>query len=202
MHRPFVPTPDWLESNKEVMCPLVDNRSEIELILCCFRALYESFQDLTERQVTELTALILVLGVDNLTRELVSETDLEPGMFWYQRHLRFYGVYPTIEGRVVGWVRKNLPKNAPFWSKSEDWWKLFVTDSVRYQEVLKRVRYSFAQHLFKIPVTGQWGEYSRTVCKLFQTKGPQTLLLPWKTGELDGFTYKLLVKIWKRRERR
>lgn len=210
MDEPFVPVPEWLDPSKEVKEPfrLFPLPSSLEFLLGCFNVLYSL--GMTDKQVAELTSLFIILSESQRLHVPLTEQKASTmgSPEWFLVRSRFYQVFRTLEEQVRSWVEEHLPRtdgsssvSQRFWSEDERWVEFFLKQEKElkiFKQILETTRIRFAQHCFKIPVTGVWDGVSVAACKKFQTHLPK-VVIPWKKGNLNGFTYKILAQAWKRR---
>ena len=221
MHRPFTPVPLWLNPSKEVepnarldfgikKFEVTTLQQTLAFQLLCFEALYRL--GLTDRQTTELTALILLLHQKGgkvakvpMTEESVRVwKEGHPGEepFWCRDGFRLCWVFSTVQEFFEVWMALHLPKNGKFWREEESWALPFLNGKEAtlslYKRLTERLRILFAQHVLEVVPAGVWSKESVLACKAFQEAYPKTLM-PWKGGLLDGFTYRTLARHWRAR---
>jgi hypothetical protein len=225
MLRPFTPVPRWLDISLETSERHVYTKTpsytrylpELELALefqlLCFESLYRL--GLTDRQAAEVTALVILLHkrYGHVTLVPITEEGVEkwkrenPGKIgprWFREGSRFFWAFDTLDEFFQAWMELHLPKSCKhsgvgqrFWAGLDDWPLIFVGgDRVELDKVTERLRILFAQHCLRVPVTGWWDTTTLLACKRFQMTYPK-VMMPWKTGVLDGFTYKALARMWK-----
>jgi hypothetical protein len=210
MHRLFVPVPDWLDQSKELKAvkscypPPHSN----EFLLETFLSLYQL--GLTDRQVVELTTLFIVLAEQDLFYVEPTKPKAEKlGSFsWYRKGSKFCLSCFSLTELINEWVKDNLSKDntrscvsQTFWGGAETWLLFFIRSGTEKQfiKLVERTKIRFAQHCLNVPMTGVWDSRSIEACKNFQGELPK-VLIPWKNGGLDGFTYKILARGWKKRK--
>lgn len=221
MHRPFTPVPLWLNPSKEVepnarldfgikKFGVTTLQQTLAFQLLCFEALYRL--GLTDRQTTELTALILLLHQKGgkvakvpMTEESVRVwKEGHPGEepFWCRDGFRLCWVFSTVQEFFEVWMALHLPKNGKFWREEESWALPFLNGKEAtlslYKRLTERLRILFAQHVLEVVPAGVWSKESVLAGKAFQEAYPKTLM-PWKGGLLDGFTYRTLARHWRAR---
>jgi len=219
MHRPFAPIPLWLNPSRGVepnalldfgikKFGMTTLQQTLAFQLLCFEALYRL--GLTDRQTTELTALILLLHQKGgkvarvpMTEESVRVwKEAHPGEvpFWCRDGFRFCWAFSTVQEFFEVWMTLRLPKNGKFWRGEKSWVLPFLDEKEvalnLYKRLTERLRILFAQHVLGVVPAGVWSKESILACKAFQEAYPKTLM-PWKTGLLDGFTYRTLAMHWR-----
>jgi hypothetical protein len=205
MHRPFTPVPSWLDSERRgIEDPLLfPSPGSLEFLLISFEALYGL--GMSDRQVVELTALLICLSKDNKFHIPLNE-NTSFSTNWYLNGSRFFLCCSNLGEKVQRWVEANLPKSdlrsgssQAFWSESRNWPGFFFQDLEEFGKVVQKTRNRFVQQFFRLPDTGIWDGRAVEVAKRFQVGFPRSLL-PWKNGTLDGFTYKFLARSWRKRK--
>lgn len=201
MHRPFKPIPDWLDPAHNSAEPLFPAPETAEFLVVCFETLYNL--GMSDRQVVELTSLLICLSKRN--RFHVPFCFGGPSALWYLDGSRFFRCFSSLSEKVVGWVGFFLPKNdkrassvQAFWAVSKEWPRGFFDDQVEFDREVERTRNKFVQMFFGLNPTGTWDIATMRVVKRFQDGLPKCVL-PWKTGALDGFTFKFIANIWRKR---
>jgi hypothetical protein len=164
---------------------------------------------MTDKQVAELTALFIILLERQQFHVPLTEdkVNVSASPKWFLVCSRFYEVFETLDEHIRSWVDEYLPRTdsrslvcQQFWSGTDGWVEFFLKQEKelkQFEQVVERTRVKFVQHCFKIPITGIWDEYSIAACKKFQAHLPK-VVLPWKKGVLNGFTYKVLAQTWRR----
>lgn len=210
MHRLFVPVPDWLDHSKErkTVKPCYPPPHSNEFLIESFFALYQL--GLTDRQVVELTTLFMVLVEQELfCVELTKPKAERLNCFgWYRNGSKFCLSCFSFAELINEWVKDNLSRDnthscvsQTFWAGAERWLLFFIRSGFEkeFLKLTERTKIRFAQHCLNVPMTGVWDSRTIEACKNFQAEFPKTLI-PWKNGELDGFTYKILARGWKKRK--
>jgi hypothetical protein len=208
MDESFVPVPDWLELSKKVKKPykLFPMPNSLEFLLECFSVLYSL--GMTNRQVVELTALFIILSEHQRFNVPLTEqrarTMSSPE--WFLADSKFFQVFRTLEEQIRAWVDEYLSKAnlsvvcQQFWSETGEWVKFFLKteeELKQFERIIEATKIRFVQHCLKVPITGTWDDASIVACKKFQAHLPK-VVLPWKKGVLNGFTYKVLAQTWRR----
>ena len=220
MHKPFVRTPEWLVGFKEVdehnrrktpFFSIANKNSLSQLLLfqlSCFESLYKL--GLNDRQVIELTALMILLYrkqdcLDHIpvTKERVLSIDTDViSIRWMRVGFGYFWYFESLDEFFREWIDYNLNKRdrsgEAFCLMDYDWPLSFLDGDRRELDLLTgQLRILFAQHCFSVMVTGSWNPQIKTVCKRYQELFPKSMI-PWRQGNLDGFTYKLLAKSWRK----
>ena len=226
MHKPFVLIPEWLDPTMETSMDYTQRtflthsmdgglKDALAFQLLCFESLYRL--GLSDRQVVEVTAVTILLhkkfGYVTLVpitecrvKEWKDKNKNQPGPRWFRIKRNFYWAFDDTTEFFREWLALNLSENDPesgigrmFWSGNPEWALIFLGgDLGAFNLLTEMLKVVFAQHCFKLPITGVWGKECRAICKSFQEKFPKKLI-PWKTGKLDGFTYRILTFRWKRK---
>jgi len=221
MHRPFSPVPLWLDPSKGVGTrDSLDFGTKkpgrtaleqaLEFQLLCFAALYRL--GLSDRQTAEVTTLILLLHNKEgrvariqMTQDSVARWKAEhPGQdpFWYRDGFRFFWAFDGLDEFFEAWMTLNLPRTERFWLGAEDWVVPFLEGEATmdsFKKLTDKLRVLFAQHVLGLPVTGVWDRPTMAACKTFQEAFPK-VMMPWRGGLLDGFTYRALARHWRLRQ--
>lgn len=229
MHKPFVLIPEWLDPSMEVPVARNHHHQQQHTLgkgkatgfdealafqLLCFESLYRL--GLSDRQVVEVTAVTILLHkkfghvtLVPMTRErvMVWKEANKGNPRWFRVKREFYWVFENTGEFFKEWLAVNLPHDDPksgigamFWAGNPEWPLIFLGgDLTEFHKLVELVKIIFAQHCFKLPVTGTWSRECIVTCKLFQEKFPKRLL-PWKNGKLDGFTYRIIALRWKRKQ--
>lgn len=208
MHRPFVPVPGWLVVSNEFRGgsspTLFGVPDSVEFLLNCFKTLYSV--GMSDRQVVELTALLIWLTKRSTFHVPLTKTGLSQNVLWYQYHSRFCLACPSLDHKIRAWIDIYLPRYdfraarpQAFWSQTKNWFEFFVEsgDLEEFMALVEKTRNRFAQHYLGLPTTGIWDVKSVEACKKLQMAFPKSLM-PWRNGSLDGFTYRFLVRAWRK----
>lgn len=208
MHRPFVPVPGWLSAETNHTRRFVSDQNSIEFLLTCFKTLYSL--GLSDRQTLELTALFIWLSDKAEFHVPLAEPcdGSKTGVPWYLFHSAFFLNAESLEQKIKAWMAWFLAKNdlrtvsvQSFWYETKNWFEFFVSKSdeiEKFQTLVVKTRNRFGQHCLGLVESGVWDRRSIEECKKFQNSFPKSLV-PWKNGNLDGFTYKYLIRSWKKK---
>jgi hypothetical protein len=109
-----------------------------------------------------------------------------------------------LDQKVSGWVEFFLSKEdlrnfgaQAFWSGSEKWIELFFDNPDEYRREVARTKNRFVQEFFGLNPTGEWNVPISNMIRKFQDRTPKSVI-PWKTGVLDGFTFKFIARMWRK----
>lgn len=196
----FVPTPDWLDRDRELIesGKFFPDPQSFKFVLGILQYLYTTHAGLTDRQVIEFVSLIQHLSLVDCFH-LPLERGVKTSSFWYYCHYGFCLSFGSLVEKVDFWIERNLPGGHTFWHGDLNWWHSFIFSGV--SEFKMNVEYNrcrMAQHCLGIFESGSWDAMSKEKAQKFQRRYPKTLL-PWRDGKLDGFTYRFLIKCWKKR---
>lgn len=209
MHIPFTPIPDWLDLQLEVTkesC-VFPTHDSLEFILTSFETLCGL--SMTERQVAELTGLLVYLSENGKFEVRLTKQATRSKQHWYRTDSHFFLAAPDLNAKIKEWVERHLSKASrkhpdAFWSGDSSWFKPFLLkaeDEIRVQTLIQEIKIRFARHFFGLSDLKVWDQTASVTLKKFQKRYPKSLM-PWRTGSLDGFSYKFINGLWKKRKKK
>lgn len=204
MHKPFVPVPDWLVPANHQSSDLQPKPDSTEFIFLTFQTLYGL--GMSDRQVVELTSVFIWQNSRDLFHVPLIKTPELQNVSWYVHRSKFYLGCSSVDQKIRAWVEAYLPKNdlrsAPsqsFWAETKNWFGFFVDNLVELDNIIRTTKNRFVQRCLCVPETGVWDLRSVEACKKLQVEFPKSVM-PWKSGRLDGFTYRFLARNWRRHQ--